>query len=83
MRKLTEAEAQLLTEARWLLADMSRAAQEATVTPSGRDWQLGVVYGACEHGEDAIFDALNMMATYGGDPEAARVLHAKREEAGV
>lgn len=68
-RALVEARGTLLAEAERRYDDPAQRSVEAL-----RD---GIVYQACKEAEHAIFGALNVLASYGGDAEALRVVHMR------
>lgn len=70
-----------LVEARGALKAMADAHY---LVPVGMDaleaFRYGVIYQAAMKAEGAVFEALNMLAGYGHDDEAARVIHMREWE---
>lgn len=73
MRRLTEAEGQLLADARRLVRELGENAHETTGS-ADQEFRAGVIFGRCDRAEDAIFDVLNGLSSYLDDPVAAAYL---------
>lgn len=71
-RALVEARGTLLAEAERRYGHEHDPAQR-----SDEALRDGIVYQACKEAEHAIFGALNVLASYGGDAEALRVVYMR------
>lgn len=80
METVTGLDYRALVQARSALRD--EAARRYTKDHEGASEALrdGIISEACRRAEDAVFNALNILACYGGAPEAERVVHMREWE---
>jgi hypothetical protein len=71
-----------LVEARGTLKARAAAAYGQIRMPDEEGY-AGIVYQACVAAEHAVFEALNVLSTFGDDPEALRVVHMREWEDAV